>query len=572
MRLDPDKALSKSTWMVRVGYCVVLAFGLVNYALVAIALGSVPPVLAVIPQYCLLITVFAVIACYYFGWRHPDNWLSGVVLLALGALVIIQVWDFFFSDLDGLMAFWPVTVLAWHLGVILLLAGLWIPVHLVILAIHCRHQGGRGDRETWWGKVREKPVREALLLVGLVGTGVAIGVVEAEILPPAESVTITPRDYPVEFAFWARLNPSWYSAEEKEALDRHAALLIPYDVPVWYEADAATRAMFVSWCQYWKTHYSRVRIMPVVHGVPGRFVWDGSAEGSIRFAYRIIDAVLEHNLTNVIGLNTDQEKPHGDDVLDDDKFKSWDRNARADALWAEFFDHVNATWPNRFEFQTTFGMKSMIDQFDGDRDLDVYVRNNVLSLEGWDEFAPMIYVGEDTNYLPGVLDATPYHYELYHEMAILHAALARHGWEDRIGVYVGITNMSIFGNATRHIFNGVEGTGFDALVTQGLIAKHFGCARLTIFILSTEESGDEGEWMGGVFDSYGPDFLDAYNTSINGPGATTPFSVGVTGPTSGMDKLQLDYWLNALTPAWFAALFVAALLSQVVLVKRKARA
>ena len=88
-------------------------------------------------------------------------------------------------------------------------------------------------------------------------------------------------------------------------------------------------------------------------------------------------------------MNTDQETPQG--LLVADTYKNVTRNDLATAAWNEFFSEVNQVYPNQFQFQTTFGLSSAIDVFDGDNDLDVYERNNVMRVPGWDEFAPMIY-------------------------------------------------------------------------------------------------------------------------------------------------------------------------------------
>jgi hypothetical protein len=153
---------------------------------------------------------------------------------------------------------------------------------------------------------------------------------------------------------------------------------------------------------------------------------------------------------------------------------------------------------------------------------------------------------------------------MYREMQILHDALTVYEWQSRIGVYIGITNMSIFGNLTKHTFNGVEGAGFDALVTQGLIAKHFECKRLTIFILSTEVSSSKpgAPLMGGCFDSYGDDFLDRYNASVNGVGSTVPFSIKVTEHNNYLDYVQLDFWFNWYTVYLNIGLVFVCLLTQ----------
>lgn len=50
--------------------------------------------------------------------------------------------------------------------------------------------------------------------------------------------------------------------------------------------------------------------------------------------------------------------------------------------------------------------------------------------------------------------------------------------------------------------------------------------------------------MGGVFDSYGDDFLDRFNASINGPGATESFEIKA-GPPKINDLLQVALYRDA---------------------------
>jgi len=117
------------------------------------------------------------------------------------------------------------------------------------------------------------------------------------------------------------------------------------------------------------------------------------------------------------------------------------------------------------------------------------------------------------------------HYWVYMQLFLLAAALEKKfGTHDKMGVYLGITNVSCYGANYVQYQNGQPaGYGYDNLVRDALIAKHFGVKVITIFLLTTVI--ENGYSMGGVFDSYGNDFLDRFNKSINGPSSTAPFTI-----------------------------------------------
>jgi hypothetical protein len=473
--------------------------------------------------YNLVIVLLAVSVFVYFGLIHPDSWLAPVFAILLGAALVVETYSEYLKELEVLMAFLEIGIVLLLFSIIIIYVLLTALIHWGLLLHYDIQQFRNKKRER--PHVTKKQVVLNLIALGLIiSSASVVGVTLAEHDMVTGTITIQPSAQPMELAFWAQLNPDRYTETQRIALNKHNVLLIPYDTPRWYQESDWGRTQFVTWCNYWKTNYPNVRIMAVAHGLPGGFVWDGSAEGSIAFCHRILDTCIAENLTNVIGINTDQEKPQ--DLDPELIYKDRERNAQATVLWNQFFEDVEASYPGRFEFQTTFGMSSATDQLDGDNDLDVYVWNNVFTVPGWDEYAPMIYTADGANYLSEPISADKAHFELYLNMQILYDVLERIGTPEKIGVYIGITNMSIMGaNNQVYWHNRPTATGYDALVTQALIAKHFGCRRLTTFILDTVPSDKPGRLMGGVFESYGDDFLDRYNESINGVESTTPFEI-----------------------------------------------
>jgi hypothetical protein len=500
--------------------------------------------------------VLVILAFWFFSINSPANIMAPVIYLALGYLVVADVYNTYLEDLQAFPAFMPIGILVTAIGVCVLGIALLIPAFWIIKIrelIRSRGKEGRSRMKIW------KNAYMALIIIGVLGGSISYVVLSP--VSQSQTITIQPKPYQAKMAFWALMNPAAYTTSQMESLNNHSALLIPFDTPVWYERSESSYLHFVTWCTFWNSSYPNVQIMPVVNGIPGGFLWDGSAAGSIALAWRILNATIDENLTNVIGLNTDQEAPQ--EMPYDQTLRDPQRNAESTRLWNDFFHEVNLKYPGRFEFQTTFDTSSALDVFDGDFDLDVFNRNNVLSVPGWDEFAPMIYTAGDYNYQPGVIPADEAHFKLYHRMSILHEALVQVGTPEKIGVYLGITNMSFMSaNNSISMRGQPAGTGYDGLVTQALIAKHFECRRLTIFILNTVPASSEPDspLMGGVFDSYGNDFLDRFNLSVNGPDANTPFEISVVSDFGMLDRIMFDWMANSWTVyvllgGWLGILF-----------------
>ena len=105
---------------------------------------------------------------------------------------------------------------------------------------------------------------------------------------------------------------------------------------------------------------------------------------------------------------------------------------------------------------------------------------------------------------------------------------------------------SCYGNNTPVYENGVyQGTGWDMLVRDTLICKSFGPPTITYFLLFNAYTGpnNSGWIMGGMFASYGDNFLDRLDTAINGVNSTNSFTIQ-KGPIS-LDKTGLpgDYYV-----------------------------
>ncbi|MFX0100727.1 MAG: hypothetical protein ACFFCS_14220 [Candidatus Hodarchaeota archaeon] len=410
-----------------------------------------------------------------------------------------------------------------------------------------------------------------LLMVGLIGGSFAtIGFFELYKNNPTQTIEIrTSSEDQMEIAFWASLNPNTYTLEQLESLNNHSTLLIggvqsfvtndtyvqyPDQPEMWINTSKynSSNQSFVSQCQDWLTNYPNVRIMPTIAGIPGQSVQDHCAIGTTWLAETILNATIENNLTNVVGINTDQEEfgnPEKWGFEEEDLVPDIERNENATRIWNEWFERCDTLYPpGRFIYQTTFGVPSTRDMLDNDRDLDVLRTDNVFSVPGWDEYAPMLYAAGGENYEPGVHDAGKDHFSLYQDMAVLEKVLEMSGQSGKIGAFIGITGCEVFYMGNEIQLLGEPITAYDALVQQGLIVKSFGAKRLTIFLLWTVEvKHDDGSWdhnMTGVFDEYGDDFLDRYNESVNGPASDQPFHIPLLYEDGVPGQMLQDSILN----------------------------
>ncbi len=401
---------------------------------------------------------------------------------------------------------------------------------------------------------RHRSVHAVCIVAIAVAAFCTLGFDQAWFVPAGTTVTVQGQLDQVEIALFTRLEPAAYTAPQRDALNNHSMLMVTWDTPAfvsmatwnadpfhWMEGIESSaeyltaRAAFVSLCEYWRDNYPAVTIMPAVIGIPCGFPTDISTTnssngvgGTIWQAKQYLETAVAYNLTNVAGVHADQEDC-SDGWLVPDEWRNATRNHEANENWIAFFEWVNASYADpdwqayfamtpgrsRFSFQTTFG-SSALEGLDGDDDLDVFNRNNVLRVPCWDDYAPMFYQSV-------MADPDLAHYRMYQNMQALAGSLARYGLGNRIGAYIGITGEGVFrpGVALQQ-FNGIGNavvSGYDVLVRQALIAKSFGSRRVTVFLGTTTES------MNGVFDAYGINFLDRFNASVNGPNSSVSFAI-----------------------------------------------
>ncbi|MHA1680235.1 MAG: hypothetical protein ACTSUE_04460 [Promethearchaeota archaeon] len=382
--------------------------------------------------------------------------------------------------------------------------------------------------------------------------------------------TIQGQDYKADIAFWGKYTYNAYNASEKAELNEHNITIVFYNTPD--IRNPTTRANFVVEMNTWKNNYPNVRFIAAIPGITrinntgddnkdflwGGFAWDGAVEGTVKYAKEFILLAQAENLTNFIGINTDQESPS--EVLRDtygiDIEPNAERHELAVEMYDEFFNWVKANASNMF-MTSTMGNAPFLDLQDGDWDLHYQEMWNVLDVNGWDELAPMIYrcgyrgekpYGGYTQLTAG-RDVSG-SIEVYNDLKNLNDSLYRvDGNASRLGIYLGITNCTCYGrDIDQYEQDGTYlGKGYDELVKDALIAKHFGSRIITLFILDTVV--ENGYSMGGVFDTWGIDFLDDFNESINGVNSTREIKLYVNPEISSLFDFSRDLLLNLGRPA-----------------------
>jgi hypothetical protein len=346
-------------------------------------------------------------------------------------------------------------------------------------------------------------------------------------------ITIEPQDYDAEFAFWGGygLNDSTILGK----LNNHSVTL----VQCCYSniSQSSGKQTFVNWITYYNNTYPNISLYFSIPGFPGAFVWDGNLDNTFNYAKEMVSVIQYYNLTNVKGLAFDIEAPYFSNlfhIYDFDISPNRERHDESLQQWYDFFDWMQ-TNASELELFAINYVEPAVDLFDDDYDLHYIRRFSFLDLniDGFDEYAPMsyrgIYMGTqpygDPMENPLVSYSDGGHYWLWNQLDLMAKALdKKYGNHDKLGVYLGITNCSAYGANYVQYQNGQPaGYGYDNLVRDALIAKHFGAKRITIFLLTTVV--ENGYSMGGVFDSYGLDFLDKFNESVNGEDSTTPFQI-----------------------------------------------
>lgn len=196
------------------------------------------------------------------------------------------------------------------------------------------------------------------------------------------------------------------------------------------------------------------------------------------------------------------------------------------AMWNMIFDYIDEKSAERGK---TIDMECVSDPwvcydipFDGDDDIQRMRQENEYYPERFTMYAPMIYrcwygyEQSDIPYGAEEKDSDPWDtsYAVYAALFSLQKAVP----DEKVGFYIGITNTSCYGRdlAQNEPYTwpvDKPNTGLTNLERDILIAKHFNVSELTFFLAWNAIENNFS--MGGVFDSYGIDFLDRVNETVN---------------------------------------------------------
>ncbi len=374
-------------------------------------------------------------------------------------------------------------------------------------------------------------------------------------------ITIEPKDYPIRFNFWAHEpNIAMYNATWLDELDAHAVNL---------DIGTADPAVLLQW----ETRCPSITYRNIVSGWGAINITDNARD--------VITTMLAYENSGTLdgwrGVCFDIE---GDNFEFNASHETIEGAAHA---WIDFFDWVDAVeLSNRsgedISLECISAHAQAVDvPFDGDLDLQTETMHPAYyPLERWTTYAPMIYrceYREDQEKPYGsVVAGDPFSsaYEFYCD---LHHIAKAVGPSQR-GAYIGMTNCSCYGRDLEQweYFSWGDEGGLWNLARDVLICKHFELPEVTFFLLYT--AIESGYSMGGVFESYGANFLTWMNTTVNGPGAPPSFDIQyVAGERNGISASQYDWMYDANRAEGIASLAVvlSAAIVVEVLVQRKQR-
>ncbi len=538
------------------------------------------------------LAVLVLPTCAVLAFFSASNRVSALLAFFCNALVIYAAWGILYENILD-----PGNELMLALlgpALLLMVAGGFAGLFnfFGMCFADANYHRGRG---AFVAKLASKATGHKVALVVAMGVILGSAITGAVSVSPSvynNVITITPQDFDAEIAFWAAFDNRTYTDVQKAELNQHNATLVVYHPP--NIMDPERRQYYLDQMNYWKDHYPNVRFVmsiqgwvrinntgnPLVDFFYNTFPYDGSAEGVILWAKEFMNVSHSNNLTNFVGVNTDQEA--ADEALLDYGVEigaNATRHAESVQLYNEFFEWRDLHYPD-YVITSTMGEKAVLDEIDGDDDLQVADKVNLLDVDGWDEIAPMIYrcgcegtppYGDLPRPEPGD-EGRPSSY-VYYSMRFLQQALLHHdGNTSRLGVYLGITNCTCYGaDVEQYDRDGnFVGYGYDQLVKDALIAKHFGSKIITLFILNTAmtSSKPDAHSMGGVFDSYGDGFLDDFMEDINGENSTVPFELYLEPDTGLLDDVVADLVYDLNKPVPFAAMlsvFLAVIVAAILL-------
>lgn len=334
-------------------------------------------------------------------------------------------------------------------------------------------------------------------------------------------VPVTPQDYDITFNFWTHPNMTaeysqsqqdtyglgerYYSEDVLDEFEQHEVNL---DLTYGHLSGADIASLVE-----WETRCPSITYRVVIAGNELSKVMIRTVEAT----ELLVEATLNGTLDQWIGFAYDIE---GENFK---YYSSYENYEQATGMWTALFDYIDA---KSAIIGKTIEMECISDAwtskdapFDNDNDVQITRGFNSYVPQRFTTYAPMIYRCWYQGEAPWGSEMDPSDpwdtsYEVYSTLYTLYNTVP----EGTMGFYIGITNTSCYDRDLEQyepyswpVYD--ANTGEKNLQRDVLIAKHFGMEEITFFLAWT--AIENGFAMGGVFDSYGIDFLDTMNQTVN---------------------------------------------------------
>ncbi|MHA1792820.1 MAG: hypothetical protein ACTSVI_09265 [Promethearchaeota archaeon] len=344
-------------------------------------------------------------------------------------------------------------------------------------------------------------------------------------------VEIRPKDYPVKFNFWATpfLNGYYNSTVRHELNKHHVNLDLTFSV---------INNHSVELLKEWESELPNITYRIVLTPIGNLTTLPDVVKQATEI---LMECEKNGTLDQWLGFCFDIEG----DVFN---YKTcYDDFDDAVKLWDEVFDYIDQKSVERgktIEMECVSILKPSVDvPFDGDTDLQKDYSCPSYTPERFTSYAPMVYRCWYQGDIPygspmDPDDPWPTSYEIYSSLELLSRSVP----SEKVGIYLGITNCSCYGRdlPQPEKISWGEKTGLGNLIRDVLISKHFGLKEVTFFLVWTVIENNYS--MGGVFDSYGIDFLDVMNDSVNGQSSPEKFYIYYNyGDSVGPEDLAYDW-------------------------------
>lgn len=405
--------------------------------------------------------------------------------------------------------------------------------------------------------LQKKRHGKAIAIMWLCIAGFGFTILASDI--PIWYITVTPQNYTIQFKAWCNPNYNIYTPEEIASMNR-------FNVTLYGNCDD-----FYGSAALWLANAPNVKLIRTVYSqsLEGSFVWDGNSDDVIARSKMFVQEMMVYNYSNVKGLVFDWENPvsHYE--------KTWvypspddTRHQQSITAWNEYFAWLHDYAPH-LEMVHVNWIMSSYDANDGDYDLHNALAFNTFQVPYWSAYEPMIYRAWYTGQKPFgdpepfvIEDADPFGdtqidttYEFYLKVKRhVEGTYAQVHDMNKIGAILGITNSSCYRNGPVYEFGQYFASGFDVLARDVRICKSFGMPSVSFFLLNS--ANENGYTMGGAFASYGSDFFDQLNTSVNSEAALQPFKIPVGRLIKYITDMELcvyplyDFWLSIVKYGW----------------------